>query len=507
MRSPLHRSRGAVSLAALALVSIAVLAICVGLLRLNAARETDGGDADVLTVYCAAGLRPAMKAVRESYEAEYGVRVDVNFGGSGSLLGTMRSAAAGDLYIAADMEYVDQARQLGLCAEALPLAWQKPVVAVAEGNPKGIARFEDLLRDDVRVGVANPEAAAVGKCVRTELRKVGLWNQFAGRLAVMTMTVNEVANNVKIGAIDAGITWDATLTSYPELEAVVLPELIAGERQIACAVLTSSEVPTAALRFARYLTARDQGLLEFKKRGFRVVDGDKWAEIPHLILFSGAMLRPGIADTIVAFERREGCDLATTFNGCGILVSQMKAGSWPDAYVSCDRSFMDQVRERFQEPRDLTENDMVILVPAGNPRGIRGLIDLRDEALRVGLADPTRSALGVLTARILKRAGVKVAVNEGVEIHSATGDMLVNQMLLGALDAAVVYRSNALAHEENRKRLDVIEVKVEGATAVQNYAVALETDHRWLLGRFFDRVRAETTREVFESVGFRWIGR
>ena len=124
MRSPLHRSRGAVSLAVLAIVSAAILAICVVLLRFNAVRETDGGDADVLTVYCAAGLRPAMEAVRRSYEAEYGVRVDVNFGGSGSLLGTIRGAAAGDLYIAADMAYLDRAGQLGLCAEVLPCILQ-----------------------------------------------------------------------------------------------------------------------------------------------------------------------------------------------------------------------------------------------------------------------------------------------------------------------------------------------------------------------------------------------
>ncbi|NRA97235.1 MAG: molybdate ABC transporter substrate-binding protein [Planctomycetes bacterium] len=507
MRSPLHRSRGAVSLAVLAIVSAAILAICVVLLRFNAVRETDGGDADVLTVYCAAGLRPAMEAVRRSYEAEYGVRVDVNFGGSGSLLGTIRGAAAGDLYIAADMAYLDRAGQLGLCAEVLPLAWQNPVVAVADGNPKGIRGFKDLLRDDVQVGMANPEAAAVGKCVRTELREAGLWNRLKARLAVMKMTVNEVANDVKMGAIDAGITWDATLTSYPELEAVVMPELVGGERQIACGLLTSSEVPTSALRFARYLTARDRGLLEFEKRGFRVIDGDQWVEIPRLILMSGAMLRPGIEDVIVAFQRREGCELEATFNGCGVLVSQMKAGSWPDAYLSCDRSFMEQVRGGFQEPRDLSENDMVILVQQGNPRGIRGLIDLREDGLRVGLADATKSALGALTERMLKRAGLAAAVNAGVELRSPTGDMLVNQMLLGSLDAAVVYRSNALAHEENRDRLDVVEVKVEGATASQSYAVARETDHPWLLGRFFDRVRNKSTRGVFESVGFRWIGR
>lgn len=506
MRNRVARSRGASTPASLALVSLAAIVICVLLLKLNAARETDGGDADVLTVFCAAGLRPAMEGVRARYEEEHGVRIDVNYGGSGSLLSVIRGSGEGDLYIAADLSYLDQARQLGLGAEILPFAWQKPVVAVPKGNPKGLSSLDDLLREDIRVGVANPEAAAVGKCVRTVLRGVGRWKAFAQHFATMKPTVNEVANDVKIGALDAGFTWDATLISYPELEAVELPELGAGERQVGVTVLVSSVAPTAALRFARFLAASDRGLPEFEKRGFRVVDGDKWAEVPRIVLFSGAMLRPGIAETLTAFERREGCEIATQYNGCGLLVSQMRSGTWPDAYVSCDRSFMDMVQSGFLAPHDLAENDLVILVAAGNPKGIRGLVDLKASELRVGLADPDKSALGALTQRVLERAGVAAAVRAGVEVFSPTGDLLVNQMLTGSLDAAVVYRSNARAHPGTVRRLETVEVKVEGATAFQNYAIATGTDHPWLLRRLFERVRDASTRQRFESVGFRWIG-
>ena len=37
------------------------------------------------------------------------------------------------------------------------------------------------------------------------------------------------------------------------------------------------------------------------------------------------MLRPAIEETIKDFEQREGAQVTTIYNGCGILVAQIKA--------------------------------------------------------------------------------------------------------------------------------------------------------------------------------------
>jgi len=51
----------------------------------------------------------------------------------------------------------------GLAAECLPVAYQRPVIAVRQGNPKKIATLADLLAEDVTVALADPAQAAVGK--------------------------------------------------------------------------------------------------------------------------------------------------------------------------------------------------------------------------------------------------------------------------------------------------------------------------------------------------------
>ena len=71
------------------------------------------------------------------------------------------------------------------------------------------------------------------------------------------------------------------------------------------------------------------GLPTFEKHGFRVVEGDAWAGEPQLQLFAGAMLRPAVEETITAFEEREGVKVTRVYNGCGILVAQMRAGDGP----------------------------------------------------------------------------------------------------------------------------------------------------------------------------------
>src|SRR5262249_52627624 len=214
---------------------------------------------------------------------------------------------------------------------------------------KGIASLDDLLQKEVRIAQANPDAAAVGKLTREALTRSGHWEALHKRTLVYKGTVNDVANDIKVGTVDAGIVWDATVKSYPELEAIALPSLSETQGHISVAVLRDCTQPAAALRFARFLAARDRGLPGFEQHGVRPAEGDVWPEEPELRLLSGAMLRPAIEETLTAFERREGVRVTRVYNGCGILVAQMLAGERPDAYFACDKSFMDQVNDLFMD--------------------------------------------------------------------------------------------------------------------------------------------------------------
>ncbi|MFQ3649342.1 MAG: molybdate ABC transporter substrate-binding protein [Gemmataceae bacterium] len=455
-----------------------------------------------LVVFCAAGIKAPIAALAETYQKSYGVEIQLQYGGSNTLLSQLQVAPLADLYIPADESYVAQAREKKLIAEVLPLASMKPVLVVSPGNPKKIANLADLLTRDVKISQATPDAAAVGKVVAEHLKASGQWDRFAQRISVQKPTVNDVATDVQLAAADAGFVWDVTVKQMPEL--TVIPAGQLPSVNLSACIVRESKQPTAALRFARYLASADKGNPVFSEHGYTPIPGDTWAETPELKLFAGSMLRPATEKIIEAFEKREGCIVTRVYNGCGILVGQMRVDqNVPDAYFACDREFMEQVSDLFDAGTTISANQLVILVHKGNPHHIKKLGDLGKPGLRVGIGHEKQCAMGVLTQRTLAEDKTTSLVMKNVTVQSPTGDMLVNQMLTGSLDAVVAYITNAAGHAD---KLEAIPINIPCAFAEQPYAVGKKSTHRYLAARLLDAIRADESRVIFEKNGFTWKG-
>jgi molybdate transport system substrate-binding protein len=173
-------------------------------------------------VFCAAGLRKPVEAAAAQYRQEFNIDVRLEFGGSGTLLSSIQVAKQGDIYIAADDGSVADARKREVVREVLPLAIQRPVIAVRAGNPKNIHAISDLLRDDVKVALANPDAASISRVSRAALGET--WGKLAAHAAVMKPTVSEIASDLSLGTVDAAIIWDSIVGQF-KLEAVPVPAL------------------------------------------------------------------------------------------------------------------------------------------------------------------------------------------------------------------------------------------------------------------------------------------
>jgi ABC-type molybdate transport system substrate-binding protein len=471
-----------------------------GLLLMSESRPRTPSTSRPLLVYCAAGMRVPVEKAARAYEAETGGRVELQYGGSQTLIANLEVSGKGDLYVPADDAFMEAARKRGLVAESLPLARMSPVLAVRKGNPKRLVSAADLLREDVRLVQASPDAAAMGILVRGVFRRSGVWDAMAAKTAAFKPTVNDVANDLKLGTADAGFIWDANLPQYPDLERVDLPELKGAEGAVSVGVCRGA-APGEALRFARWLAASDRGLKEFAAAGFRPAAGDPWAPSPKLTFYAGAMLKAAVEPTIREFEAREGVVVTRVYNGCGILVAGMKTGEKADVYFACDTSFLDMVKEKFAAPVDVTLNQLVILVKKGNPHGIRSLKDLGKPGLRVGVGNERQCALGALTSTALRESKVFDAVMKNVVTTTPTGDLLANQMRVGQLDAAVTYLSNAAGSGDV---LEGVPVDLPCALATQPLAVAADTPHGHLARRLVDALAGARSRSRFEAEGFRW---
>ena len=482
-----------------------LLAVLLGGVALWQHRHASRPGAATLTVYCAAGLQKPFEAAAREYQRESGVEIRPQYGGSGTLLGQLRVAKQGDIFIAADDGVVGDARKNGVIREVLPLARQKPVIAVRAGNPKNIRTIADLLRDDVKVALANPDAASISRVARTALGDA--WPKLAAHAAVMKPTVTEIALDVSLGTVDAGIVWDTVIAQF-KIEAVEVPELSKRSENASACVTEFCTQPAVALRFARWLAAPEKGGAIFKSNGFTPAGGDVWADKPELILYSGGVNRIAVEGLLKQFAEREGVTMQTVFNGCGILCATMKTmggtdnPKYPDAYFACDLCFVPPVADVFPEAVILTQTDIGIVVKKGNPRGVKTLADLAQPNLKVGLCNAEQSTLGYMTRGMLKSSGLNDSVRKNVVAEAPTADLLVTQTLVGALDAAVVYRVNVQAAASGH--LDFLPIQHEGAKAVQPFSVRANSPNARLSQRLLLFLKAHP--EKFEGAGFQWRG-
>ena len=226
-----------------------------------------------LVVLAAPTVRLPLELVAADYAGRTGRRVELRFGASEDILTKVRfpsAAEPADVFIPADDSYVRQARELELVAESVPLARVRAVLLLSRENRRGIARWDDLLQDGVRVAVPNP-GAAVGKLAREHLVRTGKWLELERRV-VDTGTVTEAANATKAGSVDAAVVWDVVAAgpAFRDQPALRVPELEGVTGQIEVAVLRQSRDASAAAEFARYATDPDRGGARFRVAGFPI---------------------------------------------------------------------------------------------------------------------------------------------------------------------------------------------------------------------------------------------
>ncbi len=456
-----------------------------------------------LMIYCAAGVKSAIEPLAKAYERDYGVAIHIQYGGSGTLLSSLQVSGAGDLFLAGDASYIEIAAKKGLTDEVLPLATIHPVLVVGKGNPKNIRSIEDLLRNDIRICLANPDSAAIGKQTVETLKKQNLWEKVSENTrlhGVFKPTVNDIANDLKLGSADAGIIFDNLLFQYPDL--VPITHFTESKVNVEIAVLRSSTQATEALRFARYLNSK-VGNAVFTSNGFSAVEGDEWSPKPEITFFCGAVNRRAIDSLIREFELREGVVVNTIYNGCGILTAQMnviqqqKGSGFPDTYLACDRYYLDNVAHWFQEDVDISDVRVVIAVQKGNPQKITSLKDLTRPGVRVTVGQPEQCTIGALTRILLQKEGLYTEVMANVVTQTASSALLVPSVTTKSADAAIAYYSDTLAEQS---KINIIEIDSQYALAIQPFSIAQSSSYKHLGRRLLLKIKS--SKSAFDSAGF-----
>ena len=468
-----------------------------------------------LTVYCAAGIRKPVEKAAAMYEHEYGVKIRLDYGSSGELEGKLKfdkedRKVRANIYIPADKFFANRAKNEGLLAESIELATFRLVLAVKPDSNIDFSTIDELLNSNVRFVLCQKDAGA-GKKTFDVLNLVEKWKLVDERRKATFPRVTEAASAIKTSDdVQAGIIWNTTAAQF-ELKALDLEELKNATSTITANIVEGSEQPTEALRFARYLAAPSKGQKPFARFDFEPINGDQWATRPELVFFCGGVNREAVQKTLDQFMEREGCDILVEYGGCGSLVTAIEAASggdsnkaMPGIFMTCDTSYMEKVQRLFGHADDISSTGIVMLVRSGNPKNIKSIKDLAQPGLKIGTTNPKVSALGDLSHRLFKMAGIydTIQENQSIILESPSAHELLLQMTAtDKLDAVVVYRANC---NHLSSEFELIPIENPEALAVQNIAIGKQARYPALSGRLIEALRSVESKQRFEVSGFQW---
>jgi len=228
----------------------------------------------------------------------------------------------------------------------------------------------------------------------------------------------------------------------------------------------------------------------------------------QLTVFAASSLRDAFLELGGRFEAEHpGVAVSFNFAGSQQLRTQIEHGARADVLATADEQHLRALEERglAEAPRTFARNEPVIVVPSGNPAAIHSLLELpRAQRIVVGAPDVP---IGAYTLRIFEAASARYGqgFRSALEARIASRELNVRQVLakvrLGEADAAIVYRTDALAAHE---AVETISIPADLNIVAEYPIAALREAPQPALARvFLELVLSQAGRALLGRYGFR----
>jgi molybdate transport system substrate-binding protein len=216
--------------------------------------------AESLLVFAGAASKPPTEEATELYEQKTGVKVELVFGGSGSMLSQMKLAKQGDIYFPGSSDYMEKAKRNGdvFADSEKIIVYLVSAINVPKGNALGIRTLRDLTRPGLRVAIANPETVCVGAYAVEIIEKAFTAAEkaaFKRNLINYTESCEKTATAISLKMADAVIGWSVFEHWDPaRIQTIRLPPAqIPRIGYIPIAISKFTKNKEAAMRFIDFL--------------------------------------------------------------------------------------------------------------------------------------------------------------------------------------------------------------------------------------------------------------
>lgn len=224
-----------------------------------------------LLIFAGSASKPVLEEINRNFENENKVKVEVNFGGSGTILSQMKLAKKGDVYIPGSSDFMEKAKaeKLVLPETEERIAYLVPCICVPKDNPKNINSLEGLADKDLKIGIGVPQTVCAGLYAAEIMEASGLKEKIKPQIVTYAESCEKTASLIVMKNVDAVFGWDVFENWAPDKIKSVPIELKYLKRigYIPAVVSKYSENKTLALKYIKYLkTPEVQSII--RKNGY-----------------------------------------------------------------------------------------------------------------------------------------------------------------------------------------------------------------------------------------------
>lgn len=226
-----------------------------------------------ITVYAAASMQDALKAVGEAFTAGGGAPVTFSFAASSVLARQIEQGARADVFVSADLAWMDYLAQRKLIAARTrrDIASAKLVLVAPKASTLTLSiRRGFPIAQAVgagRIALADPESAPAGRYAKAALTSLGVWPAVEPKVA-RTENVRAALAFVARGEAPLGIVYDTDALAEPDVKVIgVFPASSHPKIVYPAAAVAASREAQGAAALVAFMAGR-QGATILRRYGF-----------------------------------------------------------------------------------------------------------------------------------------------------------------------------------------------------------------------------------------------
>lgn len=228
-----------------------------------------------VVVFAAASLKNALDTIGKDWESKTGNKVTLSFAASSALAKQLEQGAPADLFVSADLKWMDWVAERKLIEPALRktlLGNTLVLIAPKESTislkiEKGFKLAEAL--GDGRLAMGEPKSVPAGIYGQAALTSLGVWDAVSAKVAGAE-NVRVALAYVARGEAPLGIVYGTDAKSEPQVKVIDTFPADSHPPIVYPVALTASSTSSEAKKFLEFLSSPDAAKV-FETEGFTVL--------------------------------------------------------------------------------------------------------------------------------------------------------------------------------------------------------------------------------------------